>query len=530
MLKKTTTKKNKNQKKSFNPIHIYCVALVIIFSVVFSHVFDPKLDLNGDNANYYIYATALANGDGYVDLATKDHRPTNNFPPGYPALMSMVMLFTKSVTAQKILNGVFLIASILILFIIMQDLLQNRFLSFALSTTLIFNAHLLKFATMMMSEMSFLLISCATLYQLIRIDYKIALYKNARFYIMMLLISYGFYIRTQGITLLAAVIVYFLFSKRWQYVLITITGFSILYFPWIIRNRIVGIGGNKYLSKVLAANHWNPEAGSLSFIELVIRFVKTQIMLITKAIPDSIFNFYTPDYQITTGLQWLIGLLVLSIIIYAIIRVGSYQFFFLGYLLATMGIIGLWSAPSGNRYLVCLTPFLQIQFFYGIFSVGSVLLSKYTKFKSINPAWIYIIVISMLPGVSKLAASAKRSYPPAYNNYFQIALDSRQYTNGKSVVCCRKVAFFYLFGQTPAYRYPYTSDEKQFIQALLHNDVEFVVLDQLGYSSTYKYLYPVIKNHPQLFTPLDAKKNPDTYFLQFNRKLAHDFLLETRIN
>lgn len=47
-----------------------------------------------------------------------------------------------------------------------------------------------------------------------------------------------------------------------------------------------------------------------------------------------------------------------------------------------------------------------------------------------------------------------------------------------------------------------------------------VVLDQMGYAATGRYLYPAICKHPELFEVVGAFRVPPTYLLRFDRKAA----------
>jgi hypothetical protein len=58
------------------------------------------------------------------------------------------------------------------------------------------------------------------------------------------------------------------------------------------------------------------------------------------------------------------------------------------------------------------------------------------------------------------------------------------------------------------------------LKGLIDANVDYVVLEQLGYSSTARYLYPAIQKHPECFTPVMHLENPDTYLLQFDRDKA----------
>lgn len=74
--------------------------------LVFIYIFNPQIDINGDNCYYYAFASALAAGEGYVDIAGE---PSALFPPGYPLLMTPLRFITDSVVAQKVMNLLFLL-------------------------------------------------------------------------------------------------------------------------------------------------------------------------------------------------------------------------------------------------------------------------------------------------------------------------------------------------------------------------------------------------------------------------------------
>ncbi len=54
-------------------------------------------------------------------------------------------------------------------------------------------------------------------------------------------------------------------------------------------------------------------------------------------------------------------------------------------------------------------------------------------------------------------------------------------------------------------------------------------LEQLGYGSTARYLYPAIVAHQELFPVVGQIPNPDTYLLKFEREKAKEKLL-TKVN
>ena len=74
---------------------------------------------------------------------------------------------------------------------------------------------------------------------------------------------------------------------------------------------------------------------------------------------------------------------------------------------------------------------------------------------------------------------------------------------------------FYLRSGTYTAPYLYSKDDQEMINDLKDKKADYVVLDNLGYRQTYEYLYPVIRNHQNIFPMVFSLKNPDTYLLKF---------------
>ena len=141
------------------------------------------------------------------------------------------------------------------------------------------------------------------------------------------------------------------------------------------------------------------------------------------------------------------------------------------------------------------------------------------------PAAILVVGLLMLPRLSVLNAQAQRAYPGGYYNYFQSANELGQKRGCEdTLVSARKPALFYLFSNCPVTRYAFSTDDKKIIRDMVEKGVDYVVLDQLGFSSTPRYLYPAIKKNKALFRPVITKEKPRTYVLQFNAEKANALL------
>jgi hypothetical protein len=500
---------------------VYIISTVILFIVTFSYIFNPKLDLNGDNCEYYLLATSIAGGHGYSDVTNEACNPVNGFPPGYPLLMSAVRIFTDSFFFQKILNGLFLLTSLLLFFFFIRKNKLPDSLAFITIVIVLFNSRVLHFATIMMSETSFLLFSVLSLFFLSKMDDEKPFWKDRHFYFAILSTAYCYHIRTQGIALAVAITGFFLFTKKWKQMLAFAGGFVFCLIPWIVRNKIQNLGQSRYLDMVGTANPWRPEEGALSIGEVITRFLDTFRMLLTQAVPNSILPYFSVDYSSPTSwIGWLTAIILVSIIGIGMWRFGKYKYVFLFYTLATFGVISLFSTPSENRYITALLPFLEVSLIAGIYTLLCWSVRKLKIAKNVSPWLLVFLVFFSFPRLNQLRAQNTAPVPPNYHNFFTIAKAVHKQLPANTVVCSRKPSLFYMYSQSPVCNYLWTADNEALIKNLIQSKVDYVVLEQLGYSSTFLYLYPAIQNHPELFIPVLSLKNPDTYLLKFDREQA----------
>ena len=91
-----------------------------------------------------------------------------------------------------------------------------------------------------------------------------------------------------------------------------------------------------------------------------------------------------------------------------------------------------------------------------------------------------------------------------------------------------KGELLYMFSGTRVAGYAYSQDDRAVIQKMLDDGVEYVILDQLGYSSTPRYLYPAIQKNDDLFFVASHVPNPDTYLLKFDREAAKKKLSQSQ--
>ena len=304
---------------------VYPMLIGALFVGIYVYIFDSKLSLNGDNGAYYLIGKSILNGYGYSVFSDVNHAPTNVFPPGYPLIIAgMLGLFPENVIAIKILNGVFLGATLLISFRIFRHIgasnhlafLSCVFLMLTTGLTLVdkqgisINASLLISSTIMMSETPFLFFASLALYAFLRLDEPLRRRESVAFtlptvleplrspffYLFIFSLSFAFHIRTAGVSLFGFVVVYWLYHRRWDYLFLTGSGYTLLALPWLIRGQ--SLGGSSYVTQLFQINPYRPELGQAHLADLLTRCQVTAVSVppvFGKSVPVVFGKSIPPD-------------------------------------------------------------------------------------------------------------------------------------------------------------------------------------------------------------------------------------------
>ncbi|MFC2176524.1 hypothetical protein ACFLR1_06115 [Bacteroidota bacterium] len=564
-------------------VFLYLFLITVLFFKVYDRVFDKKVHLGGDNAGYYIYGKAIAQGAGYVSIHTKDQKKGNHFPPGYSALIAVVMkTFSGKVNTIKAANGFYLLAALFALFFLFRALTKNIHLSFVAVLITLYNYHILQYSTIMMSEISYLLFSSLSLLLFAFVDFKKSPFKNATFIFFILTLTFSFYIRTMGISLFLSFLLILLIQKHWKYAGVLTVGFLLLIAPWQIRSH--SLGGNSYVNQLLQKNPYRPELGKMEIADWPIRVKKNILRYSAVEIYNGILPFEVVDYKAVnkqlnrkdtaavasnatppvaekkedsnkksiaannkfgkknstkevrkplfktevTMTDYILFAILLLLTIIGVTRLKQHRLLIGLYLLGTFSILCLWpEAWFGVRFMLPLIPLLIFLALNGITELSSL---TFMVLKKKEP-WILTLIIPFLvfypvygkleKRVDELEMQAKGVYINKFKNYFDIATWANKNLEKDAVVSCRKGQLFHLYANRYITGFKSTLDAEDLIKDLHEKGVTHVVLDQLGYSSTGRYLYPAIKKYPGKFQVIKQLKNPDTYLMKFDYNLDY---------
>lgn len=559
---------------------LYIFILGVVFFNTYERIFDKKVHLGGDNAGYYIYGKSIAKGEGYRAIHTKEKVKANHFPPGYPALIAVTMkVFSGKIDTIKSANGFYLLAALIVLFFLFRALTKNIHLSFVACLLTGMNFHMLEYSTIMMSEISFVLFSALSLLLYTRIDFEKPFYKNWMFWVFVGILTFAFYIRTLGISLVISFTLILLFKKHWKYAIALVAGFLMLAAPWQIRSH--QLGGNSYVNQLLRKNPYRPEMGPMELADWPKRVGMNAKRYFALEIQNSVLPFEAIDYKqcvkqlkkeagvtvnpVTAAdsaavkkaqeaqpltleekkqdaakrgmpgakveiesKDYIITIILLILMAIGLARMREHWILIGLYLAGTFAILFLWpEAWFGIRFMLPVVPILTVLALFGLAEIPMLVSERLKK-----PApWLITLAIPFLvffvfkgdfdKRIEELEARAKGIYVSKFKNYFDIAAWSNKNLPRDAVVSCRKGQLFYLYANRWVTGFKNTLDQEELIENLRDKEVTHVVLDQLGYSSTSRYLYPAIKKYPGKFKVIYQLKNPDTYIMKFNYDMGY---------
>lgn len=254
-------------------------------------------------------------------------------------------------------------------------------------------------------------------------------------------------------------------------------------------------------------------------------------MLVSKALPNSVIPYFKVNYsaEVSAGFfMWVIAILLIFLIIRGFWAFGKYRWALIGYTVFTFGLVSIFSTPSENRYITTLIPFMNMGLLVGIYAVATDAIHRFKLKYTFSPWVLSLLLLTGIGNIQELHAMNKMPFPPAYQNFFRLGLVLKEHVSPETVVASRKGELLYMFSGTRVAGYAYSQDDRAVIQKMLDDGVEYVILDQLGYSSTPRYLYPAIQKNDDLFFVASHVPDPDTYLLKFDREAAKKKLSQSQ--
>jgi hypothetical protein len=239
---------------------------------------DDVAGLIGDDAWYVVLARGIAQGSGpYVISSAGTQFLSQVYPPGFPFILSLVMLVTAEYPANvALLKGVSIAGMIGAGLLTYRYAVRYRGLSPTIAAlvaiaTVITPALVFLATSTLMSEGVFLFVELAAVLLIERAMHadddragrRLAVSAGA-------LAAAAFLIRTAGMTIGLAAIFYFVWKRRWQTAAVYAATAACLVLPWLVyarthapsRAELVDHGG--LMSMAYSDQFWTKEAGTVT--------------------------------------------------------------------------------------------------------------------------------------------------------------------------------------------------------------------------------------------------------------------------
>lgn len=515
-------------KKRYGVHALYLLVLLLVTMQVYKKVYDEKLYLGGDNVVYYINAKALMQGEGYTNIHSPANDPANHYPPGYALISAVTMtLFGDDIEVMNKANGFFLFGSLVFFYLIMIRMTGNMHLSFVIALLSGLNFHVLNFAIIAMSEIPFIFTSLAALFFLMRTTREsFSFLKDYNFWLFLFFLILSYFIRTAGIAMIGGVILYFLFERKWKMAGVVLAGFLLFAFPWFLRSS--SLGGSSYARQLVLKNPYQPELGKMKTADWFTRIGKNAKRYVSMEIPSALLGYKIENYKEPRpeDKRWITGILFIALGAIGLFRLKAFKWLIIIYMVGTAFIVSLWpDVWFGTRFILPVIPLMFLVVILPLYEGLAWVVQRAGLKENLSFTLLPFVFLAFIPfqkdGITYLETAAKNPMHPNYQRYFELAKYAKVSIPSNAVVVCRKPELFYLYADRKVISYISTTDTDSLINDMQSRGATHVVLEQLGFASTGRYLSPAIQKYPEKFKMIKHLQNPDTYLFEIHYDMGY---------
>mgnify|MGYP007034152987 CR=1 FL=1 len=323
-----------------------------------------QLGTSYDDAHYIILAESISGGHGYELINFPNPQIERAFPPGWPILLTpLTFIFPGNYTVLKIFALILWLASLPLIYKLFSKRIQSPYLEILISLIAI-NPLLVGTSVTVMSESAYLFFSLITL---IFFETGNSTSEKIKYSLVILVACAALFtqlIRTVGISIFIALIVYFLFTRRFREVAITLGVFALgalLQFWLNLRN-----GGS-----VISAGY-ESQVFNGSVMEKIGQMWSNLLGYLNETVAGSLIPIFGEKTTSHIGpiIPLLINAGVLILIIFGFLLLRKrFQLFDVYVLIYFLGILAFWNPKVGSvkaRFLIPIIPFLYFYLIQGL--------------------------------------------------------------------------------------------------------------------------------------------------------------------
>lgn len=321
-----------------------------------------QLGASYDDAHYIILAESLSSGQGYQLINFPNPQIERAFPPGWPILLApLTFFFPGNYAVLKLFSLMLWLASLLLLYRFFAKRIQSPHLEILVGLTAL-NPLLVGTSVMVMSESAYLFFS---LVALVLFDAWNPENPNYRLVILAAIAAlFTQLIRTVGISIFIALVVYYLFSRRFREAGITFGVFALgaLIQFWLnLRN-----GGS-----VISAGY-ESQVFSGSIIEKIGQMWANLLGYLNETAAAALVPVFGDKVIALVGaiIPLIINAAILLLVIWGLtLSRKKFQLMDVYVLIYLLGVLAFWNPKVGSvkvRFLIPMIPFLYFYFIQGL--------------------------------------------------------------------------------------------------------------------------------------------------------------------
>lgn len=481
----------------------WAIAGAVVSLLVAAALFDPYLFTGGDNAGYYALAKALAEGRGYVDIVHPDVPPQTVYPPGFPALLvPFYWIFGGSMIGLKIAS---LVAAGILLRATWGLARRDRAVPTWAAAAAVWLVGLypvfLEYTKWVLSDMSYTAAAVVALWAFARPEASgregetRADRIDARWVVACLLAVGAFYIRTAGVTLLAAAAVAPALHGWWRRSGAAAGIAALGTLPWFLWSRQGPPGTGGYLEQLTSANRLDPESPRIGAAELAERTLDTIGHYATVEFP----RLFWPSDPLPTPVVAFGVAIGGSLLVWGAVRaihsrgVAVHDL----YALFSLALLAIWPW-TGDRFFLTVAPVLWLLLLVGLDD-----LSRLASGSPV-PARVAggLLAVALLVGAAAripnqwertrgwLDGEELAGYEPFWQDYFQASRWVGE-NAPDAVIAARKPRLAWYWSRRPSLVYPFHGDPGRTWEFLRENEVTHIVLEP----TTRAYLRETLMAH-----------------------------------
>lgn len=493
------------------------LAVYILFSFLY---FNVKPSIAGDDSSYIIRA---------IDFIESGKFPSYQGPI-YPMVLSLLIAVAgMNLMLLKLSSLVFMVGFILVFYRTFKG--RISYISLFYTIGILSISHLfLYFSSQTYSEALFLLLQAVLFYVIFNSVSRseggwMPDKKEIIFVVLVSLLSVLLFLtRTIGFGALLAVVVFFMFERKFKRALfVTVLFVTLLGAFFAVRSVAwdVPLKSGEQSSQLMSKNPYDQSEGTEDFKGFVTRFKDNSNLYLSKHLLR-IIGFWAELENTVKSPLTIAVYLIFMFGFFHFAKQNKYLFFTAVYLAIMLGITFFSLQKIWDQYRLII-PFVPLMLIFLTESLVS--LGRAKQFQLVRKALPAVLILSLTltfgkgvksMDITTLTKNMKgdmlAGYTPDWVSYFQMAEYCHLNLSEEQIVACRKPNLARIYGKGKKfygiYRIP-SDDPDELIEYLKERNITHIIMGSLR-KNPYEYTGQTI-NTIQRFLAIIVKKYPQTF-------------------